>query len=331
MSIKFSILLLNYNQAKFLPESLGSILNQTRRADEIIIADDSSTDESVEIIKSYQSKYSELQFTQNQRNMGMHDTVNRCAALATGDFLAILAADDLLLPSCLENHANLVQKHPHIGLSCSDLTIFEDRKPYCFEFYPYLPGSEALVLAPNAFIALLRKTRFWIASCGCFYNRRLFLEYGGYDPALKSLGDYHINYQIGFRHGIAYIPKPLASVRVVPNSYGNLVGKNFNQRYRVMEALMSKVSKAKDLAFRKAMKDSRILSYNGLFISLYLLVNPVHWKYLPGIIIKTWKSLLKKLVFKILKRKISPFSFPPARTFSSLSELEMFNREISTL
>lgn len=84
---KFSVILPNYNHGHYLPICLQSIVDQSLPADEIVVVDDASSDNSVEVIKSFAAKCPAIRFYQNERNMGVNYTINRLFSLVTGDLV----------------------------------------------------------------------------------------------------------------------------------------------------------------------------------------------------------------------------------------------------
>ncbi len=81
-----SVLMPVYNSERFLPEAIDSILNQTFQDFEFLIIDDGSTDNSLEIIRSY--KDPRIQLYQNDQNSGISPTLNRGIQLAKSDLIA---------------------------------------------------------------------------------------------------------------------------------------------------------------------------------------------------------------------------------------------------
>ena len=107
-----SVIIPCYNKSEWIKEAIDSCLNQTYPNIEIIVIDDGSTDNSLEIIKSYGDKV----IWENGRNQGANHARNRGFALSSGEYIQYLDADDYLLPEkiakqvcCLEKtDANLV-------------------------------------------------------------------------------------------------------------------------------------------------------------------------------------------------------------------------------
>lgn len=95
MSSLVSIAMSTYNGGLFLKEQLDSILKQTYRNLEIIISDDSSTDNTIEIIKEYQNKDKRIVFYQNKENLGFVKNFEKAISLCNGDYIALADQDDI--------------------------------------------------------------------------------------------------------------------------------------------------------------------------------------------------------------------------------------------
>jgi glycosyltransferase involved in cell wall biosynthesis len=110
-----------YNGAKYLNESIDSILNQTLTNFEFIIIDDASTDDSVGIIKSYDS--SRIRLVENKKNVGQSATLNKGLSLAKGKYIARMDQDDISMPERLERQAEFMEDNPQIGVCGSWLQL----------------------------------------------------------------------------------------------------------------------------------------------------------------------------------------------------------------
>jgi len=95
MNTLVSIAMSTYNGEAFLKEQLDSILNQTYKNLEIIISDDSSTDNTVEIIKEYQNKDSRIILSQNEKNIGFVKNFEKAISLCSGEYIALCDQDDI--------------------------------------------------------------------------------------------------------------------------------------------------------------------------------------------------------------------------------------------
>lgn len=97
-----SIALCTYNGAKYLQEQLMSIVHQTYKNIEVVIVDDCSTDNTVEIVKNLQKTFPKIKLHQNEKNLGFNKNFEKAIGLCTGDYIAISDQDDIWELSKLE-------------------------------------------------------------------------------------------------------------------------------------------------------------------------------------------------------------------------------------
>ena len=114
-----SIIIPNYNHGKHLPVAVNAILTQSVQSLEVIIIDDGSTDDSVEIIQGLAGQHPVIKFHRNEKNQGVLFTVNRGIDLAQGEYVFLSSADDEILPGFLEKSLQVLAQHPQAGLSCT--------------------------------------------------------------------------------------------------------------------------------------------------------------------------------------------------------------------
>lgn len=100
--MKFSILIANYNNGKYFKDCYESIIAQTYNDWEVVIVDDKSTDNSIQIIRNLIKDDPRFKLYENEKNYGCGYTKQSCAAFATGDILGFLDPDDGLKENALE-------------------------------------------------------------------------------------------------------------------------------------------------------------------------------------------------------------------------------------
>ncbi len=121
-----SICVPTYNSARYLRESLDSIVNQTYPNKEIIISDNASTDGTKKIIKEYVKKY-KIKYYRNEKNIGGEANFARCIELANGEFIAIYHSDDIYDKEIVTMQVEYLINHPNSG-AVSTLTYHINEK-----------------------------------------------------------------------------------------------------------------------------------------------------------------------------------------------------------
>lgn len=209
----------NYNHGRFLHASLGSLLVQSYRPDEILVIDDASTDNSVEIIQSFAEKEPSIRLIKNKTNIGPLHNTNKLLDIASGDYIHCAGADDQLLPDFLKQSMNLLADYPAAGL-CSTLSRSIDEGSKDKGIFPSpVVSNKASYISPEQAKALLFKYGSWMKGNTVVYKKNMLLEAGGYNPELKSYADGFAQQVIARRHGACFIPEALACFREMTTNY----------------------------------------------------------------------------------------------------------------
>lgn len=125
-----SVAVITYNSSKYVLEALDSVRNQTYSNIELIISDDCSTDNTIELcnrwIDENRSKLSRIELMRAVRNSGVSANCNRAINACKGKWIKLLAADDILMSDCISDCVEYVHKHP-------DCKILFGRHIYLFD------------------------------------------------------------------------------------------------------------------------------------------------------------------------------------------------------
>ncbi|MEO9967542.1 MAG: glycosyltransferase [Reichenbachiella sp.] len=175
-----SVICLCYNQQKFLCEALDSVQNQTYDNIQLIIVDDASTDGSKERIKSWLSGKSDVPFLDHSVNLGSTTAFNTGLALASGDYIIDLAADDVLCLDRVEKQVRFFETLGHeVGVIYSDaMYINADSEPQALHF-----DQSRLVSHVGDIYADVIDTYF-IPTPTMMMRREVLDELQGYDESL---------------------------------------------------------------------------------------------------------------------------------------------------
>jgi glycosyltransferase involved in cell wall biosynthesis len=125
MSERIAVIIPCYNHARYVGAALESVLKQTRRPDRIIVIDDGSKDNSVEVLRSFEKRGVEVLVQENQ---GAHNTINRLVQMAAEDcdYISILNSDDHYLPQRLERCLELARQQPGKSIFCTGLRVMDE-------------------------------------------------------------------------------------------------------------------------------------------------------------------------------------------------------------
>jgi glycosyltransferase involved in cell wall biosynthesis len=121
---KVSVCIPVYNGSVYIAESISSVLGQTYEDFHLIVCDNCSTDNTAEIICSFNDP--RLTYVRNTENLGSVGNANRCLELAKGEYVCIWHHDDVMLPDNLQCKVQLLDEHPEIGIVHSNLILIDD-------------------------------------------------------------------------------------------------------------------------------------------------------------------------------------------------------------
>jgi len=116
----------NIYDEQMAKSAIGSILNQTYTDYELIICDDGSTNNSIEMVKRIVDKDYRVRFIQNKRNMGLAYSLNHCLKYATGEYIARMDIDDVSYPDRLEKQVSFLDINPKYAVVSSWCDLIDD-------------------------------------------------------------------------------------------------------------------------------------------------------------------------------------------------------------
>jgi glycosyltransferase domain-containing protein len=247
-SISVSVLLCNYNHARYLPDSLSAICTQTRLPEELVVLDDGSTDDSLQIIRDFGRRYPFIRILRNETNRGLLYSINRALNAARCDFIVWAASDDRLMPNFIERNAQCLRQHPSAGLSISRLAVFKDGSDdittfteknhgVAFDF-----GTAPHFLSPQMLRERLQRSHLWISANTVMASRTALLQAGGFDQELRWHADYFGFLAVALRHGLCCIPETLAAMRQRDETYSSTGMANRREQLITLGRLADKLT-----------------------------------------------------------------------------------------
>ncbi len=196
-----------WNAGRFIARTLQSVINQTRPADEIIVVDDGSTDNTAEVVQSFGSQVRYL----HQANAGASAARNAGIKAASSQWIAFLDGDDEWLPDTLAQHESAIRNRPDLVWFMANYLLCS-----CNENYRALGHDPAHVdkllhgqtSFPSYFFACSHQVFSWT---GTFIIRRDILEeVGMFKVGLPRYNDIELWFRIAYRYPeIGFINHPL--------------------------------------------------------------------------------------------------------------------------
>ncbi|MEK6874012.1 MAG: glycosyltransferase family A protein [Nanoarchaeota archaeon] len=217
-----SVIIPVYNDKKYLDEAIQGILNQTFRDFELILVNDASTDNSLEIMRKYQKKDKRIIIINNKKNLMTSRSRNKALKIAKGKYVAMQDHDDFSFPERLEKEYNFLEKNPDsFMVSCTALFVDVNGK-FIFRIVNFF--IEKLVHSvfselPKKFISifplLVIHSSIMFRNTGQVFYRPKMIYSEDYDLHLRSISS-------GLK--VSFIPETLVTYRL---SLGMTSAKHF--------------------------------------------------------------------------------------------------------
>jgi len=288
-----SVILPNYNHGHFLADCLKAIFSQSAPPREVLVIDDGSKDNSLEILEGLKNIYPRMKILPNKKNKGIHESVNRGIFAAESEYLAFCSADDFVFPGFFERCKEAFALYPDAGICFGDYATFRTGESH--KEYRMMKTSGFLYVRPEMLIDLIKNRQFAINSYVAVCRRDLSRKFGGYKKNVTCLADVFFCYQIAFENPIVYVPHIFASQRIEPETYSQKIRRNFKKRSDAWANFLKESIESENKDFMKNVIGSRLLGIGGYFILVFLLTNP---RYLP---------LLPSVLLNVLARKFTSF------------------------
>lgn len=232
--MKLTAIMANYNHGASIGRALDAVLEQSRLPDEIIVMDDGSTDDSVEVIESYARRHSIIKSVPQPENRGCVHVARDMIAMAQGEYFLPLASDDFIMPGMIEKGLEMLEEHPQAGM--------------CFgDFFTYDEPSERLEITRTGWT---EASAYWdgpsyaegikgdlVPGHVAIISRKALLDAGGFRADLKWHCDWFALLVVAFRHGVCYVPEPFGVRRRHGDSYSAAGRRDWD----VQEAILRRI------------------------------------------------------------------------------------------
>lgn len=276
--------------------AIDSVLTQSFTDFELLIIDDGSTDNSLEILKGYAKKDSRIQLLTHSLNLGIAEAMKTGLRAAKGTYLHGLSASDCYLPGFLEHSLHALVSYPQMGLCCSDSGLFQDN-PFEYVEFPLIKNApRTLIFPPSKILPIFKYARFSIPGISAVIKRDSFIRYGGYLPHLHFLSDWFLNYQIALFEGAIYLPKTLTVFR--EPEYSKKSSQKKEIRKEAFFHLSELLCRSENRSLRKKIKKSAVLGILGKTYFFGIAKRPKLWGIYIGLAMRYFHKKYCKIMRK---------------------------------
>jgi glycosyltransferase involved in cell wall biosynthesis len=221
-----SVIIPSYNHARYIASAVESVLKQTWEDFELIIIDDGSQDQSLEILNQFTDSRIHIL---KQENQGAHAAINRGLQESSGRFLAILNSDDQYHPERLSKTIDIFTKYPQTGLVGSFLEIINQDDVVVGTKHGYMDCNPWLLENPyQSFragkdLSLALLTENYLSTTSNFVFTRQCLDVIGKFNPLRYTHDWDFALRVSNQFPIHLVEEPLVRYRIHP---GNTIREN---------------------------------------------------------------------------------------------------------
>ena len=200
-----SIITATFNSAKTLKDTIQSVLRQTNKDFEYLIIDGGSTDETIDIVKSYESEFSGRLKWVSEKDQGIYDAMNKGIKMASGDVVGILNSDDYFTSDDILQTVDNAFKSHEIDAIYGDIHFIRDGNPQkCVRYY-----------SSRMFRPFWLRFGFMPAHPSFYCKREIFDKAGLYSLDYKIGADYEMMVRLFKKYKIVsrYINKDFVTMR----------------------------------------------------------------------------------------------------------------------
>lgn len=195
-----SIVTPSYNQARFLEETIQSVLSQDYTNIEYIIVDGGSSDGSLEIIQRYSDQ---LAWWISEPDQGQADAINKGFSHASGDIYAWLNSDDTYLPDTIKRAVDFFGDHPEVAMVYADANLVDEHGNILGRFPAQQTNMERML---RGSVHIPQQTTF--------YKANIWKQIGGLDPSFFFAMDYDLWVRIAKITPPVYVKQLWANFRL---------------------------------------------------------------------------------------------------------------------
>jgi glycosyltransferase involved in cell wall biosynthesis len=230
-----SVVIATYNMGYFLPQAIESVLAQTYTHFSLHIIDDGSSDDTADVVKGF-SQDPRVHYCR-QLNQGQAKAKNRGILESSGEYVALLDADDLWVSTKLEKQVPILRANPAIGVVYTDCVHIDgDGRPLQSPKRTYHSGKVAGRLLVDNFVNLGT----------CLVRRKCFERLGAFDESYAMAIDYDLWLRISTEYEFYFLNEKLLRYRMWPGQMSHNYRKRWECAINIMRSFLERFPNAVD-------------------------------------------------------------------------------------
>lgn len=230
-----SVVMGYYNHGKYLPFCLNSIFNQGIKNIEVILVNDASTDNSLEIAKKFANKDKRIIVLENKQNRGCAKSTERAMKYARGKYISLTSADDGMLPGNLKEKIKLLEENPDVGFVFSEVRIISQNGEKIMDSNYRKKKSYIGREDYEDFI----KYGTFIHTGTIVARKEVFKSVNYYNSKFSQAGEWYTQLKLVKNYKSAYLAKPLMFFRLHDSNLSNSF--NLNRSEREFKEIINKL------------------------------------------------------------------------------------------
>jgi glycosyltransferase involved in cell wall biosynthesis len=213
-----SIICLCYNHANFIREAVESVVNQSYDPLQVIVADDASTDGSLEEIRKLKAEHYSLELVLLKENLGNCKAFNTALKLAKGEYIIDFSTDDVMTPDRIEKQVAFFEKQDAtVGLVFTDAVYITENGKFIRNHFDYLFRKKLLSHIPQGDVYRDVLSTYFIPGPTVMARKEVYVSLNGYDESL-SYEDFDFWVRAARIYRFAFLNEKLTSIRKLKKS-----------------------------------------------------------------------------------------------------------------
>lgn len=275
-AVTLSVILTNYTDSRYIGKALEDMLHQSFKPFEVIVVNHGFTEEMMTTVEQFSHRIPSLRLLQVDKQM--RDPVlvmNQALKDASGDHVYCMRSGDHVLPGFFERSVGMLSQYPYAGLCSANPAQFDDRSGAVDEHWNFW-SDKSCYLSPEETVDAVRGGD-GISIHASLIRRSALLEAGGFIPELKWYADWFAWLVVAFRHGICYIPEPLAARDAILDSISGIVQQSWSFQHSALRELLRLIKSSDYCDVLPLFARGSVMSHFGSEIVRFVTGNPEHW------------------------------------------------------